>query len=72
MSNAPNKWSLLSLLVGLAAGAAAGILLAPKSGKDTRADLKKSAQHAKDEASGKFQKAKKDISKKTKKDKKKA
>ena len=31
----------LGLLVGAIAGAVAGILLAPKSGKETREDLKK-------------------------------
>jgi gas vesicle protein len=34
-----NSTSFLMLVAGIAAGAALGILFAPKSGKDTRADL---------------------------------
>ncbi|UYZ65130.1 YtxH domain-containing protein [Hymenobacter weizhouensis] len=34
---------ILSLLVGATAGAVAGLLLAPETGEDTRASLKKSA-----------------------------
>ena len=36
----------LSAVVGAAAGFVAGVLLAPKSGKETRADLKKGAKDA--------------------------
>ena len=38
----------LGALVGVTVGVAAGILTAPKSGKETRADLKKKANETKD------------------------
>ncbi|MBZ0206400.1 MAG: YtxH domain-containing protein [Flavobacteriales bacterium] len=43
--------TLLGVLIGLTAGAAIGILLAPRSGKETRAILKKKGKKAKDDIS---------------------
>lgn len=40
----------LGALIGMAAGVVAGVLTAPKSGKETRADIKKKADDLKDEA----------------------
>lgn len=37
-------------VIGAAAGVALGILTAPKSGKETREDLKRKAEEAKDKA----------------------
>lgn len=44
-----NSKTLLGVLAGLAAGAAIGVLLAPRSGKETRGILRKKGQQAKDE-----------------------
>lgn len=41
--------TLLGALIGLAAGAAIGILLAPRSGKETREILRKKGTKAKDD-----------------------
>ena len=41
---------VLGALFGAAAGVVAGVLTAPKSGKETRADLKKKANELKNEA----------------------
>ena len=41
---------ILKLIAATAVGFAAGILLAPKSGKDTRADIKAKADDAKKQA----------------------
>lgn len=41
---------LKGLFIGAIAGAAAGILLAPKSGKETQEDIKKLAEEYKDKA----------------------
>jgi len=49
---------LLTVLGAAAAGFAAGILTAPKSGKETRADLKKKAEEAKKTAEQKAKQAK--------------
>lgn len=48
----------LGALIGAAAGVVAGILTAPKAGKETRADLKKKADELKVEATKKAQIAK--------------
>lgn len=48
----------INTLVAAAAGFAAGILLAPKSGKETREDIKAKAIEAKDKAEGKADEAK--------------
>lgn len=47
----------LGALFGAVAGVAAGILTAPKSGKETRADLKKKANELKGEAGEKAKEA---------------
>jgi gas vesicle protein len=52
------------LLVGTVAGAIAGILLAPKSGEETREDIKKLAIDLKDKAEDLYTKAKKEVEKK--------
>lgn len=41
---------LLGTIIGAAAGFVAGVLVAPKSGKETRADLKQKAEDKKNEA----------------------
>ena len=41
---------VLGALFGAVAGVVAGVLTAPKSGKETRADLKKKANELKNEA----------------------
>lgn len=41
--------TLLGILVGFAAGAAAGMLLAPRSGKETRTLLKQKGEKAKED-----------------------
>ena len=43
----------LGLIVGAIAGVVTGLLTAPKSGKETRADLQKKAQKARSDAEGK-------------------
>ena len=48
----------IGLIVGAVAGAVAGLLAAPKSGKETRADLKRHANAAKDEATKRVGEAK--------------
>lgn len=55
-----SKRTVVALAAAAAAGFAAGVLLAPKSGKDTRDELRRKALEAKDyadEASGKLQHA---------------
>ena len=41
---------VLGALIGAAAGVVAGMLTAPKSGKETRADLKSKAHDLRDQA----------------------
>src|SRR4051812_10877433 len=49
MAKKGNKWALAALIAG-ATGYVAGILTAPKSGKETRKDIKDAAGKAKVEA----------------------
>lgn len=49
---------LLGMIAAAGAGYAAGVLLAPKSGKETREDLKKKADEAREVAAQKSEKAK--------------
>jgi len=56
------KWGL----IGAAVGAVAGLLFAPKSGKETRADIKQGADKAKAEAEKKLQQAKVEVDKRSK------
>ena len=44
---------VLGAAIGAAAGVVAGLLTAPKSGKETRADLKKKARELKQDATAK-------------------
>ena len=44
MMNKNVKRNTALILTGLAAGAAAGILLAPKSGRETRSDIRRGMQ----------------------------
>lgn len=52
------------LLFGTAVGITAGILLAPKSGQETREDIKKFAMDTADDAERIYRKAKRDLRKK--------
>ena len=52
---------VLAALAAAAAGFAAGILTAPKSGRETREDIKKKAQELKDQADDAGAKARKKI-----------
>ena len=54
----------LGALVGAAAGLVAGVLTAPKSGKETRADLKAKADDMKAEATDKADRVKTEADKK--------
>ena len=55
--------TVVALILGLAAGYAAGILTAPKSGAETREDIKKAAVKLKKEASAKLAMLKDDLDK---------
>jgi gas vesicle protein len=57
---------LKGLATGVVAGAVAGILLAPKSGKETREDIKKFAGEVKEKALDTYQKAEKSLQRKVK------
>jgi len=48
----------LGVIIGAAAGVVAGFLTAPKSGKETRADIKRKAHELKDDAADKIDQAK--------------
>lgn len=52
------------LLFGTVVGVTAGILLAPKSGVETREDIKKFAQESADSAEAYYKKAKRQLNKK--------
>jgi gas vesicle protein len=52
------------LVLGTIAGAVAGILLAPKSGQETREDIKKLAVDLKDKAEDTYERARKEVEKK--------
>ena len=54
---------LIKLAFAATAGFVAGILLAPKSGKETRADIKTKANELKDKAEAEVDKAKSSIDK---------
>lgn len=49
MAAQKNKFAL-GALIGMAAGVVAGLLTAPKSGKQTRSDIRKKAEELKSEA----------------------
>lgn len=53
----------LGALIGATAGIVAGVLTAPKSGKETRADLKEKAGELKNQASEKVNEASKQVDK---------
>jgi gas vesicle protein len=53
----------LGIIVGAIAGVAAGFLTAPKSGKETRQDLKNKAQEARGSAERKLKEAHKELEK---------
>lgn len=55
--------AVVALVVGAALGYAAGILTAPKSGKETREDIKVAADKLKKDAEAKLSLAKEDLSK---------
>ncbi len=52
-----NKKLVAGLAIGALAGAIAGVLLAPKSGKDTRADIAKYAREMKEKIAKELAKA---------------
>jgi gas vesicle protein len=65
MSNNNSAESVVKgLLIGTVAGVVAGILLAPKSGAETREDIKKLAEDLKDKAEDAYAKARKEVEKK--------
>lgn len=53
------KFLPIAAVVGAVAGVIAGVLVAPKSGKETRADIKAKADELKDKAEAEVDKAKK-------------
>src|SRR6187402_2954300 len=53
----------LGLIIGAAAGVVTGFLTAPKSGKETRGDLKKKAEDVKHSAERKLKDAHKELGK---------
>jgi len=66
------KCGLIGLGIGIAVGVVAGTLLAPKSGKEIRDDIKNKAISAKDGAAAKLRKDEKETKKVVKKTVKKA
>lgn len=63
MSNGKGKFTL-GAIVGIAAGVVTGILTAPKSGKETRGDIKQKAGKLKKGADEKASKAKREAAQK--------
>lgn len=57
----PVKWGVVGALVG----AVAALLMAPKSGKETRQDIKEGANKAKDEADKRYNQAKDEVNKRS-------
>ena len=55
---------VVGVAIGALAGAAAGVLLAPKSGKETREDIKKFAKDTKEKGLELFEQAKAEVNKK--------
>lgn len=64
MSNNSTESFFKGLIVGALGGAIAGILLAPKSGEETREDIKKLALEMKDKAVDTYNKARREVEKK--------
>ena len=62
MENSTGK-TALALVVGLAAGAALGVLFAPRSGKETRAALRSKGEDLKEDLDERIEQARKDWSK---------
>jgi gas vesicle protein len=62
MSKTDGKSVLAAVVIGAAAGYVAGILTAPKSGKETRADIKNAADKYVAEAQAKLQTIREDVS----------
>lgn len=60
MAKSTKKWAVSALVAG-AAGYVAGILTAPKSGKETRKDIKEAAGKAKSEAERKLKQLHSDL-----------
>lgn len=57
------KFLPIAAVVGAVAGVIAGVLVAPKSGKETRADIKSKANELKDKAEAEADKVKSSIDK---------
>ena len=64
MSNNNAESFMKGLLFGTVAGVVAGILLAPKSGEETREDIKKLAEELKDKAEDAYAKARREVERK--------
>jgi gas vesicle protein len=64
MSHNSTESFIKGVLLGTFAGVIAGILLAPKSGAETREDIKKLAEDLKDKAEDLYAKARKEVEKK--------
>jgi len=62
MDNSTGK-TALALVVGIAAGAALGLLFAPRSGKETRAALRNKGEDLKDDMGDRIDQARKEWSK---------